>query len=552
MASGMASGMAGQRPGPGFARALFGGQLDWATILPYPEPTPEEAETTAAIVAAVAEWAAKAVDPERIDREKHIPASVVDGLRELGLFGLTIPEEFGGAGQGQVTYARVMETVAHRCASTVTVLGAQLGIGMKALLLYGTPGQKAQWLPKLASGERIAAFALTEAGAGSDAAALATRAEPLSDGSWRLDGRKLWITNGGIANAFTVFARTPDPARPDARPHEWPISAFWVERERPGFSSGKPEDKLGLCGSSTTELALEGVVVPAEALIGTRGEGFKVALNVLNSGRHGLAACCIGQARLARALATRHAAEREQFGHPIAHFGMMQELLAGMESDLYAMEAATYLTAGWMDAKRETMLEAACCKLHATERLWQIANDALQITGGTGFMREYPYERILRDARINMIFEGTNQVLRMMIASQGLRSLQRGELASAASRARPSGVCASLAEEQAVLEELVPLFGARCRAALERHGERVREAQFTLHRLADMLAALFVSAAVLSRASASAGHGTLTAHELDLARLACRRAAKDFQRAAHDEAHPDDELIERVARTAQP
>jgi len=536
----------------GFVRALFAGRLESAAIFPYPEPSREEAETTAAIVASVSEWLASAVDPERIDHEKHIPASVIDGLRELGLFGLTIPEEFGGAGQGQVTYARVMETVAHRCASTVTVLGAQLGIGMKALLLYGTPEQKAKWLPALASGERIAAFALTEAGAGSDAAALATRAEPLADGSWKLTGRKIWITNGGIANAFTVFARTPDPARPDAKPHDWPISTFWVERERKGLSTGKPEDKMGLCGSSTTEVALEDVVVPADALIGPRGEGFKVALNVLNSGRHGLAACCIGQAKLARSLALKHAAERVQFGQPIERFGMVQELLAGMEADLYAMEAATYLTAGLMDQKRETMLEAACCKMHATERLWQIANDALQVTGGTGFMREYPYERILRDARINMIFEGTNQVLRMMIAFQGLRSLARGELAPPQGRARLAGVPAELAPEGAALEELVPLFAERCRAALARHGERVREAQFTLHRVADMAAELFIAAAVLSRAAASAARGALDARELDLARLACRRAARDFRRAADEEARPDDELVERVARAARP
>ncbi len=530
-----------------FVRALFAGRLESAALFPYPEQDRETAETTEAIVASVAEWAAQALDPEKIDHEKRIPKEVVDGLCALGLFGLTIPEEYGGAGQGQVTYARVMETVAHRCASTVTVLGAQLGIGMKALVLYGTPAQKAHWLPKLASGERIAAFALTESGAGSDAAALATRAEPLPDGSWRLNGRKIWITNGGIANGFTVFARTPDPARPTAKFPEWPISTFWVERERKGLTTGKPEDKMGLCGSSTTEVALEDVIVPAEALIGPRGEGFKVALNVLNSGRHGLAACCIGQAKLARDLAVKHARERVQFGRPIAQFGMVQELLAGMQADLYAMEATTYLTAGLMDAKRETMLEAACCKLHATERLWQIANDALQVTGGTGFMREYPYERILRDARINMIFEGTNQVLRMMLAFQGLRSLARGEIASASGPAKLEGVPSALAAEREELAALVPHFGARCRVALERHGERVREAQFTLHRLADMAAALFVSAAALSRASASHARGALDDGELDLARLASRRAFKDFQRASHEEAHPDDELVERVA-----
>jgi len=532
---------------PGFVRGLFAGRLEPAALFPYPHQDAEAAETTAAIVAAVSEWAENALDPHAIDREKTIPRAVIDGLGELGLYGLTIPEEFGGAGQGQVTYARVMQAVAQRCASTVTVLGAHLGIGMKALVLSGTSAQKALWLPKLATGERIAAFALTEAGAGSDAAALATRAEPTGDGGWRLNGRKIWITNGGIANVFTVFARTPDPARPGAPASQWPITCFWVERERAGLSTGLPEDKMGLCGSSTTEVALEDVVVPDENRIGAPGEGFKIALNVLNSGRHGLAACCIGQARLAYGLALAHARERVQFGQPVARFGMVQELLAGMAADLYAMDAATYLTAGLMDRKeRETMLEAACCKMFATERLWQVANDALQVTGGTGFMREYAYERILRDARINMIFEGTNQVLRMMIAFQGLRSLQRGELGTAGG-ARLEGTHKGYAEERAELERLVPQFAERCRVALAAHGEKVRDAQFTLHRLADMVTALFVQGAVLAKATASEAHGTADEGERDLARLACRRAQREFERALREDERPEDALVERVA-----
>ena len=529
----------------GFVRALFAGRLESAALFPYPLQAGEAAETTAAIVASVTQWAEQAIDPVAIDHEKRIPASVIAGLRELGLLGLTLPEEHGGAGQGQVTYARVMEAVAHRCASTVTVLGAQLGIGSKALVLFGSEAQKARWLPALASGEALAAFALTEAGAGSDAGALATRAVPLTDGSWKLSGRKLWITNGGFARYFTVFARTPDPARPEAKPSEWPISCFWVERG-PGLTTGNPEDKLGLTGSSTTDVLLEDVVVPAEALIGTRGEGFKIALSVLNAGRHGLAACCLGQGRLARDLAWKHAEERVQYGRPIARFGMVQELLAGMDADLHAIEAVTYLAAGLMDAKRETMLEAACCKLFATERLWSIANDALQVTGGTGFMREYPYERILRDARINLIFEGTNQVLRMMLAFQGLRSLARGELPAPEGPVALDGVHALFAAERTELEALVAVFSSRCKAANVLHGERIRDAQFTLHRIADMATALFVAAAVLSRASADEERATNTARTRDLTRLACRRAFRDFRAALLDEERPLDELVERV------
>jgi len=533
-------------PPTGFVRALFTGRVASAAILPYPTPDAETQETTEAVAGMVREWAAEAVDPEAIDREKAIPASVVEGMRELGLFGLTIPEAYGGAGCGQTTYSAVLEAIAHRCASTVTVLAAHLGIGMKGLLLHGTDAQRAKWLPALATGERIAAFALTEANAGSDAAALRTTADPLPDGSWRLSGRKIWITNGGIANFFTVFARTPDPERPDAPAAERPISAFVVPGEAAGLTVGAPEQKMGLCGSSTTEVGLEDVVVPADALLGPRGRGFKVALEILNSGRHGLAACCIGQAKLARGLAAAHAREREQFGRPIASFGMVQEMLAAMDADLYAMEAATGLTAGLIDTGRgETMLESACCKMYATERLWQIGNDALQVTGGTGFMREYPYERILRDARINLIFEGTNQVLRMMLSTQGLRAYAKDPRARSAEPAALAGVHPVLDDERRRFEALVPTFAARAEAVAREHGPAVREAQHDLRRLADMAMALYGIGAVLSRASARDG-GPSDA-ELARARLAVHRLERDFRRTDDECESPDDALVAKVA-----
>ena len=530
-----------------FVRGVFAGRIDSGAILPFPHPDAESAETAAEIAAMVRDWATETIDPAAIDREKRIPPSVIDGLKELGLFGLTIPEEYGGAGCGQLAYAQMMEQVAHRCASTVTVLGAHLGIGMKGLLLYGTPEQKRTWLPDLATGERIAAFALTEAGAGSDAAALRTTADPTGDGGYRLNGRKIWITNGGIANFFTVFARTPVAGSPDAPLMERPISAFIVPGESRGVSIGEPEDKMGLCGSSTTEVGLEDVVVPADCLLGPEGQGFKVALNILNAGRHGLAACCVGQAKLSRDLAVAHATEREQFGQPIGRFGMLRELLAAMDADIYAMEAGYLLTAGLMDrGDTETMLEAACCKMFATERLWTIANDALQITGGTGFMREYPYERIIRDARINMIFEGTNQVLRMMLATQGLRVWTRGPAPESAAAPVFAGVHAAFADERARLEALVPELAQRARAAAERHGKAVRSAQHVLRRLADMAVALFGMGAVLSRASSSGE--ALGAREAAAARLACRRLADDFCRARDEEDAPADDLVDEVAR----
>ena len=535
----------------GFVRSLFLGRIESPAVMPFPHPDADAQETAESVAEMIREWAADAIDPDQIDRDKTISADVVEGMRELGLFGLTIPEEFGGAGCGQLAYVSALEAISNRCASTVTVFAGHLGIGMKGILLYGTPEQKQKWLPALASGEQIAAFALTEACAGSDAGALRTTADPQPDGSWKLNGRKVWITNGGIASLFTVFARTPDPENPDAPLMDRPISAFIVSGspdDLPGLSVGAPELKMGLCGSSTTEVGFEDMVIPADSLLGERGQGFKVALNILNSGRHGLSACCTGQAKLARKLAVAHAKEREQFGVPIASFGMIQEMLAGMDADIYSMEASTKLTAGMIDLGRgETMLEATCCKMYATERLWDICNNALQITGGTGFMREYPYERILRDARINMIFEGTNQVLRMMMGTQGLRPLVKDLGALASEAPTLDGVREDFADERAVFESFVTTLAEKSRDVAERHGKAARNAQPDLRRLSDMAIALYVMAAVIARVSSP--DATPDESELNVARLACRRLARSFQTAAAETEKPDDELMAKVAKT---
>ena len=532
----------------GFVRGFFHGRVRPDRIFPFPVPDAEVLETTDEVASMVAEWAQDAIDPVAIDENKAIPEEVIDGLRELGLFGLTIDDSFGGVGMGQYAYARVMEAVSHRCASTVTVLGAHLGIGMKGLSLYGTDEQKAKWMPDLASGSKLAAFALTEASAGSDAAALRTTADPVEGGRWKLNGRKVWITSANIAGHLTVFARTPHPSNPDAPLMERPISAFFIPADAPGVTVGAPEDKMGLRGSCTTEVGLEDVVVDGDCLLGEEGKGFKVALNVLNAGRHGLAGCCIGQAKLARELALAHANEREQFGQPIVRFGMMRELLAGMEADIYAMEAGTWLTASLIDrGEKDIMLESACCKMFATEALWRIANDALQVTGGTGFMREYPYERIVRDARINMIFEGTNQVLRMMLVGQGLRGM---DLAGEAQPASLDGVHADFQAEREAIEALLPEFASRARSFAAAHGRDVRDAQLPLRRLADMAVALFGACAVLSRASAAVEKGgdvSALERERDVARLACLRLTTDARKAMVEDDRADDDLLSRVA-----
>lgn len=540
-------GAAPGEPAAGFVATLFRGALASGVVLPFPDPDPETAEISREVGAMVTDWAAAAIDPAAIDGAADIPESVVEGLAELGLLGLTIPEEHGGSGCSQHTYTTMMEALARRCPSTATILGAHLGLGLKGLIHFGTEEQKARWLPRAATGELMAAFALTEPQAGSDAAALRTTAEPQSNGSWKLDGSKVWITNGSRANLFTVFARTPDPERPDAPVDERPISAFVVTRDLGGLSTGAEESKMGLKGSSTTEVHLEDVPVPADHLLGAPGQGFRIALEILNGGRHSLAACCLGQARLARDLAVAHAAERVQYSRPIAEFGMVREMLAGIEADVYAMEAGTYLAAGLVDrGESDFSLESACCKVHATERLWLDANDALQVAGGTGFMHEYPYERIVRDARVNLIFEGTNQVLRMMLALRGLKA--RAKLGPLPASERLEGVHAELDPEATACGAAAAELGRRAGEVLERRGADLRDAQHDQHRLADMAVALYGACAVLSRATARLAAGAAPERELPLARLAARRQLADFRRAAEACDRNDDALIDAVAR----
>ena len=314
------------------------------------------------------------------------------------------------------------------------------------------------------------------------------------------------------------------------------------------------ENKMGLKGSSTCEVAFDEVVVPANDLIGPRGGGFKVALNTLNTGRHGLAACCIGQAKLASELALAQATERVQFGQSIAKFGLIQEMLAGMQADIYAMEAGTHLAAGLIDRGEEDyLLESAACKIFATERLWTLANDALQVAGGIGFMKEYPFERIVRDARINLIFEGTNQILRTLVAGQGLRpflkdaalELDPEELATAADFAPALEASATRALE------LAEALGQRTRARAAAGLRDLLRDQPAMARLSEAATALYTAFAVLSRATGELAAGVPDEAALaDLANLAARRRLAGAAQALARFDDPDTPLEHRIVERA--
>src|SRR5271167_1861780 len=368
-----------------FMKALFHGVIAEDMIFPYPEMPAEDRENTSMILDSVRRYFAANVDSAKIDRDHEIPPAVLEGLKALGLYGLQIPTEYDGIGLSATAYARVMQEVGALDSSVAVTLGAHQSIGLKGILLFGTPDQKRRYLPRLATGEHCAAFALTEPSAGSDAAAIKTRAELSADGShYLLNGSKIWITNGGFADVFTVFART-SALEEGSKPR---ITAFIVERGM-GIKSGPNEHKLGIRGSSTTEIFLEDVRVPAENVLGEVGRGFKVAMEVLNSGRLGLASGCVGLASRLIKMAIERVQERRAFGRNIGEFGLIKDKIATMLADTYALESMTYLTAGIVDSKvADYSLESAICKITGSETVWRVANEALQIAAGTGYMSD--------------------------------------------------------------------------------------------------------------------------------------------------------------------
>jgi acyl-CoA dehydrogenase family protein 9 len=532
---------------------MFLGGLDATSLMPYPFLGDEDMELLGMFRDALNRFARDHIDAAAIDGAHAIPQQVLDGLAEVGLFGMRIPEEFGGLDLNATQYCRVGIDLAVHDGATSTMSGGHSTIGIKALLIAGTDEQKQKYLPRLATGELIAAFALSEPDAGSDAQSLKCTAHIADDGkSYRLDGNKLWITNGGIADLVTVFARTPDHPREDGRPS---ISCFLVERSM-GFVPGKEEEKLGIRGSSTVPLVFEGVTVPAENLVGEPGGGFHLALEILNAGRTGLSSACLGASRIILEETVRYTIEREQFGKSIGSFQLIQEKLGRMAQDIHALECMVFLTTGLADRLGVDLpLESALCKVFGTETLWSVVNDAVQCAGGNGFTTDYPFERMLRDARVNMIFEGTNEILRIMVASTGLREPMRrlaedvparspyGRLLEGAEAPDPLPVPDALRSEALALSMSVSELAVSAGRAVREHGKAIREEQLVAAALTDQAIGAFGQAAVLSRATAlheDARGADLEAETL-LAQGACRRLARLGRRAAEtlrDNDHP--------------
>jgi acyl-CoA dehydrogenase len=344
-----------------------------------------------------------------------MPADLLTQMAELGLFGLSIPEAYGGLELSMEDECRVAMELGHASPAFRSVIGTNVGIGSQGLVIYGTPAQKAQWLPAIASGEIITSFALTEPEAGSDSAAVTTRA--IRDGdAYVLNGAKRYITNADKASLFTVMARS-DPDAPGSRG----ISAFLVPADSPGLSIGKPERKMGQQGAHVCDVVFEDVRVPLENRLGQEGEGFKLAMRVLDRGRLHISAVCVGVAERLIADAVAYARDRRQFGQPLSAFQMVQAMIADSKAECLAARALTLETARLRDSGADTTLEASSAKLFASEMVGRVADRTVQIYGGAGYMAEYGVERLYRDVRLFRIYEGSSEIQKLVIARETLK-----------------------------------------------------------------------------------------------------------------------------------
>jgi acyl-CoA dehydrogenase family protein 9 len=531
---------------PSFVKQLFQGRFDQALVMPFPYPEPSVRAEAEKYAEKIKQFMADHVDAKAIDRAGTIPKEVIEGLGDLGLLSLTIPKQYGGLGLSQYAYCRAMEEVSRKCAATALFINAHQSVGLKALLLFGTDAQKDKWLPKLGKGRSLAAFSLTEKNAGSDAAGIETVAEyDPGKKSYFISGRKQWTTNGSIAEILTVMAKTGDK-----------VTAFLVTPDMKGFSVlDRALDKVGMRGSTTSNLQFERVEVPEANILGPKGGGLKVCLTVLDYGRTTFGATCTGAAREAVSLATSHAIKRMQFKRPLASFALVKKKIADMHAKLYAMESTTMMTAGLLDqGVEDIMLESAILKVFTSESLWQIIYEAMQIYGGRSFFTDAPLERMMRDARLNMIGEGSNEVLRAFIGAVGLRDLGM-DLKGLKEQFNPYGVYAKvkellippsvavksafLKEPAASLSDAVRSFSRACCKALVRYREQIVEEQLVLNRITEAVIALYTSTAVISRLDSD----DPTQAEKQAGLLYVDQALQNLHRVLDNLFDPDDQEI---------
>merc|ERR1712088_710388 len=529
-----------------YVQNIFRGIIEPEQAFPYPNTLDQDQRDTLEMLVPITEkFFMEQNDPLKNDADAKVPEHTVQGLRELGAFGLQVPEDLGGVGLCNTQYARLTEIVGGNDLGVGIFIGAHQSIGFKGILIAGSPEQKAKYLPRLATGEDFAAFALTEPSSGSDANSIKTRADLSPDGKhWILNGSKIWISNGGIAEIFTVFAKTPVQDEKSGELVE-KVSAFIVERKFGGVTHGPPENKMGIKCSNTAEVYFENTPIPVENVIGKPGEGFKVAMQILNNGRFGMAAALSGTQRFAIKKAVDHAITRHQFGGRIDSYGAIQEKIARMSMTHYATESVAYMVSGLMDnGYQDYQLEAAISKVFASEAAWFVTDEAIQVLGGMGYMRDCGLEKVMRDLRIFRIFEGTNDILRLFVALTGiqyagghLRELQKavaspisnfgvvlgevakrgkGAIGMSSSNMLADSVHPNLVESAAQLCNDVSMFGDSVEKLLIKHGKHIINEQFLLNRLANATIDIYASSCVLARCSKSLNEGVESAHHEEM------------------------------------
>ncbi len=540
---------------------MFAGVIHDDLLFPYPEPldkrNPAEATVVRRLMGEIDRMErTKIIDAAKFDEDETVSEEVIAEFARAGLLGLTIPKQYGGLELSATAYARVFERISAVDPSLAVLVGVHCGLGSKAIVLYGNDEQKARYLPMLARGETLAAYALTEPETGSDAQNIKTTATLSDDGTrWILNGHKIWIGNAQRAGVIATFAQTPIERRGETVMRS---TAFIIRPDMAGFKVLGTVRKLGIRGSTQAELLYENLEVPADHVLGITGKGFAVAVHVLNAGRLTLAAGCTSGAKRLVGEMAQYAEKRVQFGHPLAHFEITQRKLSHLAAAAYAADAMLGVLALLADrSETDFSLEAACAKVFASELIWEAADEMVQVAGGRGFVKPYPYERLLRDSRINRIFEGANEVLRLFIALNGIQgpaeslkevgSALRKPLRNlgllsgfAASRVRSMlGASATLDAElhprlqdhRRFFEKHVAELKSATDRAIVRHRREIIDRQLVLERLANMGIEMLATACVISRTqSIVEGQGEeLSERELALCDLFCVESGLRFR-----------------------
>ncbi len=565
---------------PSFIRGLFAGEISDELLFPYPAPLderdPDEASTVRKLVDALNDMLASGlINSREFDETETIPESVIRAFARAGLLAISIPKQYGGLGLSASGYARVFGAVAAIDPSLAVLIGVHCGLGGKAIVLFGNEAQKSRYLPPLARGDTLAAYALTEPETGSDAQNIVSRAaRSIDETGWILDGRKHWIGNGHRAGVIVTFAQTPvvRDGTTVMRP-----TAFIIRPDMAGFRVDGTVEKLGIRGSTQAELVFEQMFVPDDHVLGEVGKGFRVAVNALNAGRLSLASGCTAACKRLVGEMTRYAEARTQFGAPLASFEITQRKIASMAADTYAADAMVGALSVALDSAHvDASLEAACAKIFASELVWRSTDEMVQVAGGRGFVKPWPYERYLREARINRIFEGANEVLRLFVGLNGIQSpaAELKELATAlrkpfqnwvlvssyaAQRVRSAlgardkftvAVHATLQPHADFVERHVADLAAATEKAITQHKQEILQRQLVVERLSDMAMELYARATTIARTQRLIEQHGIEAceREVALTALFCVQSGRRFRASRMELAGDAGDTIDTLRR----